>query len=243
MKRFIDVGLALYGLIVFAPVLLVVGILLYLQDGHSPLYVAERVGRNGKLFQMLKFRSMVPNADTNHIDSTANDDPRITMLGQLIRRLKIDELPQLWNVLIGDMSFVGPRPNIEREVKLYTTEEQRLLSVRPGITDISSIVFSDLGTVLEGAPDANIAYNQLVRPYKSRLGLLYIDHASALLEVNLIILTLLSAVNRRSALDRLSRLIKQLGAPIELVNLTSRKSFLRPAVPPGAISVVTKRSL
>jgi lipopolysaccharide/colanic/teichoic acid biosynthesis glycosyltransferase len=243
MKRFLDVAVALSSLVVFAPLFLVIGLLLYLQDRHSPLYVAVRVGRNGRKFRMLKFRSMLPNADSNHIDSTANGDPRITAIGRVIRALKIDELPQFWNVLIGDMSLVGPRPNIDREVKLYTSAERNLLSIQPGITDIASIVFSDLGAVLEGSEDANLTYNQLIRPYKSRLGLLYIDHANTLLDVNLIIITLINAFNRRSALNRLNKIVKRLGAPAELVELASRKSILRPAAPPGAISVVSARSL
>lgn len=241
MKRFVDVGVALLGLLVVSPVLLIMMLLLLLQDGSSPLYIPWRVGRNGRPFRMFKLRSMTPTADLSCIDSTANDDTRITTLGGLIRKFKLDELPQLWNVLIGDMSLVGPRPNIQRETDLYTSDERRLLSVRPGITDISSIVFSDLGAILQGKLDANLAYNQLVRPYKSRLGLLYIDHASVWLDVRLIGLTLLNSVNRRLALKRISTIVAELGAPPELVVVTARCSPLQPAPPPGASEIVASR--
>lgn len=241
MKRLFDMGIALFGLVVFAPVLLFVALLLIVQDGGSPFYMPQRCGRNGKPYKMIKFRSMIPQADSNCVDSTANDDPRITIIGQLIRRLKLDELPQLWNVLIGDMSLVGPRPNVKRETDLYTAEERRLLSIRPGITDISSIVFSDLGAILAGKQDANLAYNQLVRPYKSRLGLLYIAHAGVLLDIRLICLTLLSAVNRRAALDQVSAIVAKLGGSAELVAVAARNTPLQPAPPPGATAVVTSR--
>jgi len=135
--------------------------------------------------------------------------------------------------LIGDMSLVGPRPNVSRETDLYTSEEKRLLSVRPGITDISSIVFSDEGSILEGKPDPDLSYNQLIRPYKSRLGLLYIDHASVTLDIRLIFLTLLSAFNRRGALDKVTAIVKSLGASPELVTVAERRLPLIPAPPPG----------
>ena len=105
---------------------------IFLQDYHSPFYIAPRMGRGEKPFRMVKFRSMVIRADKSGVDSTAGDDPRITSLGRFIRRFKLDEIPQLWNVLLGQMSLVGPRPNVERETILYTNDEKRLLSVRPG---------------------------------------------------------------------------------------------------------------
>lgn len=243
MKRLFDFLAALFGLTVLSPLLLVLCLLVWLQDRHSPFYIPSRVGRNGKPYRMIKLRSMVVRADANKVDSTANNDPRITVIGRTIRRFKFDEIPQLWNVLVGDMSLVGPRPNVQRETDLYTPEERRLLSVRPGITDISSIVFSDEGSILEGKPDPDLAYNQLIRPYKSRLGLLYIDHAGVLLDVRLIFLTLLSAVSRRAALDRLSKLVRELDAPDELVAVVARRAPLQPAPPPGATAIVTSRGV
>ena len=186
MKRLFDFTAALIGLTLLSPLLVVLCILVWLQDWHSPFYIPVRVGRREKPYRMIKLRSMVVRADANKVDSTANNDPRITVIGRTIRRCKFDEIPQLWNVLIGDMSLVGPRPNVSRETDLYTPEEKRLLFVRPGITDISSIVFSDEGSILEGRPDPDLSYNQLIRPYKSRLGLLYIAHARVGLDIRLI---------------------------------------------------------
>lgn len=242
MKRLFDFTAALLGLVILSPLLLVLCVLVWLQDRHSPFYIPNRVGRGEKPYRMIKLRSMIVRADANKVDSTANNDPRITVIGRTIRRCKFDEIPQLWNVLVGEMSLVGPRPNVQRETDLYTAEEKRLLSVRPGITDISSIVFSDEGSILEGKPDPDLAYNQLIRPYKSRLGLLYIAHAGVWLDVRLIGLTLLSAVNRRAALNRLSEIVRELGASPELIAVASRNSPLQPAPPPGASVVVMSRA-
>jgi len=242
MKRLFDFTAALLGLIVLSPLLLVLCVLVWLQDRNSPFYIPNRVGRNGRPYRMIKLRSMVVRADTNKVDSTANNDPRITVIGRTIRRCKFDEIPQLWNVLVGEMSLVGPRPNVSRETDLYTAEEKRLLSVRPGITDISSIVFSDEGSILEGRLDPDLSYNQLIRPYKSRLGLLYIDHAGVGLDIKLIFLTLLSAAKRRAALDRVSAIVEQLGAPRSLVEVAARRTTLQPSPPPGATEVVTSRN-
>ena len=124
---------------------------------------------------MVKIRSMIINADKTGVDSTSSDDMRITSVGKVIRKLKLDELSQLWNVLIGDMSLVGPRPNVKSETDLYTKIEKNLLNVKPGITDFSSIVFSDEGDILSGSDDPDLLYNQLIRPWKSRLSLFYIE--------------------------------------------------------------------
>ena len=114
-------------------------------------------------------------ADKNGVNSTSLNDARITPVGHKIRKYKLDEFTQLWNVLIGDMSLVGPRPNVLVDTNLYTKVERKLLTVRPGITDFSSIVFSDEGKILENKKDPNLSYNQFIRPWKSRLGLIYIE--------------------------------------------------------------------
>ena len=152
-------------------ILLSVMLIVWLQDSHSPFYISPRVGQGGRMFRMVKLRSMAANADESEVDSTSANDSRITPVGHFIRRYKLDELTQLWNVLIGNMSLVGPRPNVERETRLYTAEERRLLTVRPGITDYASIVFSDEGAILKDEPDPDLSYNQLIRPWKSRLSL------------------------------------------------------------------------
>lgn len=241
MKLLFDFTAALFGLIILSPLLVVFCFLVWLQDRHSPFYIPNRVGRNGRPYRMVKLRSMVLRADANRVDSTANNDPRITTIGRIIRRCKFDEVPQLWNVLKGEMSLVGPRPNVLRETGLYTPEEKRLLSIRPGITDISSIVFSDEGSILEGKADPDLAYNQLIRPWKSRFGLLYVDKQNVLLDVRLIFLTMLSAVNRPAALERVSRIVAELGGDDELATVAARTQLLRPAPPPGATEIIQSR--
>ena len=161
MKRLFDILTSLMGLILFSPILLIFMYLVYRQDKNSPFYLAPRVGKDGLMFQMLKLRSMTVNADKSGVDSTSVDDERITPIGHKIRRYKLDEFTQLWNVLIGDMSLVGPRPNVVSDTNLYTNIEKKLLKVRPGITDFSSIVFSDEGEILEGKEDPDLSYNKL----------------------------------------------------------------------------------
>jgi len=192
---------------------------------------------------MIKLRSMRPGSELTKVDSTSVNDPRITRIGGFVRRWKLDELSQLWNVLIGDMSMVGPRPNVEREVALYSEVEKGLLTVRPGITDLSSIVFSDLNDILDGAEDANIAYNQLVRPWKSRLGLLYAERRSLRLDLELILLTLVGIISRPNALRLLQPLLRRLGASEELQMVCRRDSVLSPHAPPGIDDVVTSREV
>ena len=241
MKRLVDILGALTGLVLASPVLLTVMLLVWLQDFRSPLYTPLRAGQGGRTFRMIKLRSMVMNADRKGGSSTAANDPRITPVGRFIRRCKLDELTQLWNVLVGDMSLVGPRPNLKEETDLYTSEERKLLSVRPGITDFSSIVFSDEGEILRGKPDPDLAYNQLIRPWKSRLGIFYVEKRSFAVDVKLIAFTLVALASRRHALDLVQRLLIRLGADKRLVRVASRSEELTPYPPPGAAEIVGSR--
>jgi len=241
MKRVLDVIASFAGLLFASPILLPVMFLVWRQDRQSPFYVAPRVGKDEKLFRMTKLRSMVANADKSGVDSTSAEDKRITPVGHFIRRYKLDELTQLWNVLVGDMSLVGPRPNVKRETDLYTTEEKRLLSVKPGITDFASIVFSDEGDILKNQPDPDIAYNQLIRPGKSMLGLFYIANRSLLLDIKLCFLTVLAIVSREIALRNTIALLKELGAPLTMLTIASRTQPLIPMPPPGGATIVTSR--
>ncbi len=227
-KRLFDVVASLVGILFVSPILLPVMFRLWRQDGDSPLYVAQRVGKGDRTFLMVKLRSMVSGADAMGWDSTKADDPRITPFGQIIRRYKLDELPQLWNVLKGDMSLVGPRPNVKRETTLYSPFERRLLEVRPGITDFSSIVFSDLGDILKGHVDPNLAYRHLVRPGKSQLGVFYVEHRSLWVDLQLIWLTGLAFVSKPRALEGVQRLLRRLGASPELVDLAGQQKLLVP---------------
>ena len=244
MKRLLDLTTATIGLIVLSPLLIVLSILIWAQDYHSPFYVANRMGRGEKPFRMVKFRSMVIRADATGVDSTAGDDPRITSLGRFIRRFKLDEIPQLWNVLKGEMSLVGPRPNVERETILYTRDEKRLLSARPGITDLASIVFADEGDILEGSADPDLKYNQVIRPWKSRLGLLYVDaKPSVARDLRIIALTVCGALDREAALAGVFMIAAKLGADQELLEVVTRRNPLPAAAPPGAMEIVQSRAI
>jgi lipopolysaccharide/colanic/teichoic acid biosynthesis glycosyltransferase len=203
--------------------------------------VAERLGKDFKSFKMVKLRSMIKHADETGVDSTSIDDNRITPVGQFIRKYKLDELTQLWNVLIGDMSLVGPRPNVRREIDLYTQEEKKLLSVKPGITDFASIVFSDEGEILAGHADPDTAYNQLIRPGKSRLGLEYIRRSSIVLDIKILFITLYSFYSRSKALKKISVLLSKNGSPSNLVKLALRETLLEPDFPPGSNEIVKSR--
>ena len=242
LRRLFDVLFASVSLLLTAPFLLVISLALFLQDFHSPIYRGQRIGRNGMPFSFLKFRSMVIDAHKLPIDTTSANDPRVTPLGRLIRRTKLDELPQFVNVLKGDMSVVGPRPQVPREAALYTEEERRLFEVRPGITDLASIVFSDLDRIVASEPDPDIAYNQLVRPWKSRLGLFYIEKGGFLIDLSIIALTVLNFVWRAQALKLLGTLMRRLRAGPELVAVAERRHKLQPTPPPGSDRIVESRT-
>jgi len=241
MKRLFDIFVSILGLIITLPMLILVIFLVWVQDRYSPFYIALRVGRGEELFRMVKLRSMVINADKTGVDSTSKNDNRITLIGHFIRRFKLDEITQLWNVLRGEMSLVGPRPNVKREVDLYTDDEKLLLSVAPGITDFASNVFADEGEILAGRKDPDLSYNQLIRPWKSRLGLFYVNNRSFWLDIRLIVLTMWTMVNRKKALVGVSNLLSKMGANKELVEISKRENELIPAPPPGSTQVVVSR--
>lgn len=240
-KREFDFIFSFFGLLIFSPLFLFFILLVFIQDGHSPFYMAPRVGKNGKNFRMVKLRSMIIGADNAGIDTVSIDDKRITKLGLFIRKYKIDEMFQLWNILKGDMSFVGPRPNVKTETDLYTKEEKRLLSVKPGISDISSIVFADLGTIVSNSPNTNLSYNQLVRPWKSRLGLVYVDNMSLGLDLKIIFLTVISIFSREASLRGVSKILEALKVSKEIIKVSTRKEKLVPTPPPGSQEIVTER--
>ena len=241
MKRFFDFTVSLFGLICVSPVLIPAMVLVWLQDLKSPLYIAPRVGKGGNEFNMVKLRSMVVNADQSGVDSTSANDLRITPIGQFIRKFKLDELTQLWNVLKGDMSLVGPRPNVKSETDLYTSVENGLLTVRPGITDLSSIVFSDEGDILADKDDPDLAYNQLIRPWKSRLGLIYIGNQTIGLDVNLIFCTVISIFTKEKALGWIEAQLRHMEVEEGLIDIARRKTELYPFPPPGSDKVVVAR--
>ena len=185
------------GLVLLAPVLLSIVVLIKLEAGGAVFYRGIRVGRHGKSFRIFKFRTMVVDAEKLGGPSTADDDPRITRIGKFLRKYKLDELPQLINVLKGEMSFVGPRPEVEQEVRLYNEEEKALLNVRPGITDYASIKFHNEGEILRGSADPHQAYREKIRPEKIRLGLEYVRDCSFKTDLKVLALTFKTLIETR----------------------------------------------
>jgi lipopolysaccharide/colanic/teichoic acid biosynthesis glycosyltransferase len=190
MKRGFDFVSSLVGLILASPVLLVIAILIKKEDGGPVFYRGVRVGRFGKPFRIFKFRTMVVNAEKLGGPSTADDDPRISKVGKSIRKFKLDELPQLINVLKGEMSIVGPRPEVQMYVDMFTEEEEAILNVRPGITDWASIWNPDEGAILAGSPDPEKTYMEKIRPEKIRLQLKYVEENSLWVDFEIIVRTL-----------------------------------------------------
>lgn len=202
VKRIFDLCVAAAALVILSPLLIAIALIIR-KDGGPALYRGRRAGLNGVPFEMRKFRSMVMNADKLGPPSTADDDARITRIGHVLRRYKLDELPQLINVLLGEMSLVGPRPEILDEVALYTEEERQLLSVRPGITDYSSIMYRNEGEILRGSTDPHEAYLRLIRPGKVALGLRYVRTRSFGNDLRIIGLTLLAIVDQDRAVRKI----------------------------------------
>ena len=238
IKRIFDIIFSLIGLLSFFPFLILFVILVWRYDKKSPLYISPRIGKNSKIFNLIKIRTMTVDADKKGISSTSDNDTRIIPIGKKIRKYKIDELTQLFNVLIGNMSLVGPRPNVKSEVDLYTEIEKELLSVKPGITDFSSIVFSDEGKILENKENPDLSYNQLIRPWKSRLGLIYIKHKSILLDLELIMFTVVALVSKPLALKWVVKKLEKFNVDQKIVEVAKRDKELYPFPPPGSDKIV-----
>lgn len=176
MTRFFDILFSFLGLIALSPLFIVLYVLIRLESKGGGFYSQERVGRNGVPFRLYKFRSMRVGSDRKGLITVGERDNRITRTGLFIRKYKLDELPQLWNVLKGDMSLVGPRPEVEKYTRLYTPEQRRVLSVRPGVTDWASIEYVDENRILGAAADPDRAYVEEIMPAKITLNMRYILH-------------------------------------------------------------------
>lgn len=172
-KRIFDIIISIIGLILFSPVLLIIAIIIKLHDSGSVFYKAPRIGLNGAPFYMYKFRTMIPDADKFGPSSSSKSDVRVTPIGKYLRKYKFDELPQLFNVLSGKMSIIGPRPEEKKFTDMFSEEEKNILSVKPGITDWASIWNSNESELLEGCDDPDGYYLKYIRPEKLRLQLLY----------------------------------------------------------------------
>jgi len=194
LKRIFDIVASFFGLVLLSPVLALVAIFIMIDDPGPIFYRGRRAGLHGEPFRIYKFRTMVVNADKIGGPSSSADDPRITRVGQFLRRYKLDEFPQLLNVFVGEMSLVGPRPEVVEEVLLYSEEEKHLLDVRPGITDWASIRFRNEGEILRGSSDPHEAYRVKIRPEKIRLGLEYVDSRSFVTDCRILVRTLKAIV-------------------------------------------------
>jgi lipopolysaccharide/colanic/teichoic acid biosynthesis glycosyltransferase len=196
IKRLFDIVFSLFGLIILSWLLLIVAMFIKKEDGGPVFYRGLRVGRFGRTFRMLKFRTMVINADQIGGPSTADDDPRITRIGRFMRKHKLDEMPQLINVLIGEMSFVGPRPEVPFYVNMFTEKEKNILNVKPGITDWASLWDSDEGAILSGSSDPEKTYMEKIRPEKIRLQLKYVKEHSFWIDIKIFFQTILKIISR-----------------------------------------------
>lgn len=188
-KRLFDLFFSALGLMVLAPVLLVLASLVWLEDRGPVFYRQVRVGWQGKPFRIWKFRSMVLNADQIGLPLTVGRDPRITRIGVVLRGSKLDELPQLINVLVGEMSFVGPRPEVQKYVDLYSNEQRRVLDLRPGITDLASIRYRSEAELLYASSNPEQTYITQIMPEKIRLNLEYAQNSSVIADVGVIVKT------------------------------------------------------
>ncbi|MFA6034150.1 MAG: sugar transferase [Myxococcota bacterium] len=198
LKRAFDLAASGAGLAVLGPVLLGVAVAIKANDGGPVFYRGERTGRGGGTFRIFKFRTMVMDAEKLGSATTSDQDARITRVGRLIRKFKIDELPQLLNVVAGDMSLVGPRPEVKKFTDMYSEEEKAILEVRPGITDWASIWNNDEGSVIErsGIADADEAYAKLIRPTKIKLQLRYVQKKSLVTDIGIIFRTIKAVAER-----------------------------------------------
>jgi lipopolysaccharide/colanic/teichoic acid biosynthesis glycosyltransferase len=195
LKRCFDLLLAVIGLLLLLPLFPLIVLVIYM-DSPGPIFFRQkRVGKNEKLFDILKFRTMEINAESKGKRLTATGDKRITWTGNILRRFKIDELPQLINILKGDMSFVGPRPEVPEYVAYYSAEiKDKILSIRPGITDWASLEFRDESTLLAGGDDPEKMYIETILPRKLQLGCDYVNQSSLLLDIKIICETAVAIV-------------------------------------------------
>jgi lipopolysaccharide/colanic/teichoic acid biosynthesis glycosyltransferase len=190
-KRTFDFLASLFGLLIAGPVLILLALMVKKEDQGPVFYRGLRIGKGGIPFRIFKFRTMVVKAEMLGGPSTADDDPRITKTGNFLRKYKLDELPQLINVFRGEMSLVGPRPEVKHYVDMFTEEEKAILNVRPGITDWASLWNSDEGATLAGSSDPEKTYMEKIRPEKIKLQLKYVREGSFWLDLKIIFQTLI----------------------------------------------------
>ena len=195
MIRLFDILFSAIGLIILSPLFVILWLLIWMESKGPGLFVQERIGLNGKPFGLYKFRSMRTDSESESLITIGDNDHRITRIGHFIRKYKLDELPQLLNVLEGDMSLVGPRPEVRKYVELYTAEQRKVLNVKPGITDYASIEYVNENELLGNADDPDRVYVEQVMPKKLELNMRYIQDRSLCQYFKIIFLTIKSIVS------------------------------------------------
>jgi lipopolysaccharide/colanic/teichoic acid biosynthesis glycosyltransferase len=196
MIRFFDVVFSVLGIVFLSPLLVFVYIMIVMESKGGGIYTQERVGLNGIDFKLIKFRSMAVGSDKKGLITIGGNDTRITKTGLFIRKFKIDELPQLFNVLIGNMSLVGPRPEVRKYVDFYTSEQQEVLNIKPGITDYASIEYANENEILGAASEPDKVYIQEIMPAKIKLNMIYIYNKSIKEYFKIIFLTFYKIVSK-----------------------------------------------
>lgn len=194
VKRIFDFLLSLFGIIILSPIFIIVSIAIKLDSKGSILFLQKRVGRYGKEFNIYKFRTMVTDAEKLGKQITVGKDNRITRVGAFLRKFKIDELPQLFNVLKGDMSLVGPRPEVPKYVALYNEEQRKVLDIRPGITDMASLRYKDENDILGKVDNPEEYYINVIMKDKLNLNLEYIEKSNVFFDIYLIIKTIIKCI-------------------------------------------------
>ncbi|HAO15560.1 MAG TPA: glycosyl transferase [Tenacibaculum sp.] len=189
MKRVFDLFFSFFGLMIFSPILLIIGILIAFTSRGGVFYRQVRVGKGNMDFRIYKFRTMKVNSDKLGLLTVGGRDPRITRIGYYLRKYKLDELPQLINVLLGDMSFVGPRPEVRKYVNLYTEEQKEVLNVKPGITDLASIEYRGENDILSKQSEPNKYYIEVIMPHKLKINLEYLENRSLVKDIGVILKT------------------------------------------------------
>lgn len=194
MKRFFDLLFSIIGIIILSPVYIIISIFIIFDSEGGILYKQKRIGKNEIPFNVLKFRTMYPDSFSKGALTVGDRDPRVTKVGYVLRKSKLDELPQLFNVLLGDMSFVGPRPEVEKYTKLYNETQKKVLSVKPGITDYASIKFRNESELLSKSTSPEDTYIESIMPEKLAINILYIENNSVFKDIKIIWRTFVAIV-------------------------------------------------
>ena len=190
MKRIFDIVFSLTGIIILSPFFLLFAVLIIIDSGFPVVYVQKRVGKDSSDFSLLKFRTMHVDSDKKGLLTVGKNDSRITRIGYFLRKYKLDELLQLLNVLAGDMSLVGPRPEVRKYIEIYNEEQKKVLSVKPGITDYASMIYSDESEILSRTNEPEKHYISHVMPAKLKLNLKYIENQGLITDLNIILKTI-----------------------------------------------------